>query len=114
MGGRGRAVRDGPGRGHRAALSGASGRARLRSETRKHRSDMRHALRTLFIASLAAGAAPALVSCDLLAPTGDFNVTARVMSPSDPRCSLSTAHLAYVVDRKTITLQPRREQLCAG
>jgi hypothetical protein len=68
---------------------------------------MRHALRVCILLAVTVAAGIALASCDLLVPKGDFNITVKTMSPSNPLYSLSTSHIAYVVngiEGDTITL----------
>jgi hypothetical protein len=68
---------------------------------------MRHALRVCILLTVIVAAGVVLVSCDLLVPKGDFNITVKTMSPSNPLYSLSTSRIAYVVngiEGDTITL----------
>jgi hypothetical protein len=54
--------------------------------------------RVCILLAVAAAAGIVLVSCDLIAPKGDFNITVKTMSPSNPLFSQNTSHVAYVVD----------------
>ena len=67
---------------------------------------MRHALRVcILLATVAATAA--LASCDLVVPQGDFNITVKQMSSTNPLFGMGSSGLAYVVngvEGKTITL----------